>query len=108
MVNMDFMKMGKRIKEERVKNKITQEHLAEMAGLSSHHISHIETGTTKPSIESLINICNSLNVTPDYVLFDSIYNSKEYLKDELATLLKGASTENIQLIIRLAKAVLDK
>lgn len=105
---MDYKKLGKRIKAARNKMSMSQEKLAEKIGLSSVYISHIETGTTKPSIDTLVNICNQLGITPDYVLFDSVYNSKEYLRDEIASLLNECSENDYKLIVKLIKAVIDK
>lgn len=105
---MNYKELGQRIKTARNRLNITQEQLAEKVSLSAIHISHIESGSTKPSIESLINVCNALNVTPDFVLLDSIYNSKEYIKDEIAILLQSASADDMQLIKKLIMAVLVK
>ena len=79
----NYKKMGDRIKSARKKKKITQEQLAEMTGLSNNYISNIERNCSIPSIDTLLKICNSLGITPDFVLLDSIYTSNEYLKDEI-------------------------
>lgn len=105
---MDYKKLGKRIKEERLKKSLTQEKLAELIGVTGVYISHIECASAKPSLDTLINICNALGTTPDYFLFDSIHTSREYIKDEIAVLLKPCSTEDLDLITKLIKAVLTK
>ena len=104
---MNYKKLGKRIKEERLKQDLTQEKLAESVNLTGVYISHIETGTTKPSLETLVNLCNVLNVTPDFLLFDSLHKSKEYLNDEIAGLLKKCTVDDMKLIVRLIEAVIS-
>ena len=42
--------------------------LAEKAGMSASSIAHFETGTRKPSFESLRRLANALAVTTDYLL----------------------------------------
>ncbi|MFL0270123.1 helix-turn-helix domain-containing protein [Candidatus Clostridium radicumherbarum] len=104
---MDYRKLGKRIKEERLKKNLTQEQLAEIVNVSSVYVSHIENASTKPSLETLVNLSNALDVTPDFLLFDSLHKSSEYIKDEISALLQSCNTENLRLITRLIKAVIE-
>lgn len=104
---MDYKKLGKRIKEERLKKNLTQERLAESINLTGVYISHIENASTKPSLETVVNLSNALNVTPDFLLFDSLYKSKEYLNDEIAKLLKQCSNDELKLVVRLIEAVIN-
>lgn len=106
-MDLNYKLLGKRIKEARLKNKLTQEDLAEMVGVSSVYISHIEVASSKPSLETLVKICNSLNTTPDYLLFNSLYVSKEYINDEFANLLDNCSPKDLKLILELAKTVIN-
>lgn len=71
---MDYISMGRRIKDIRTKNKITQEKLAEKTGLSTAHISNIETAHTKASLASLVKIANALSASLDDILCDSVEN----------------------------------
>lgn len=105
---MDYKKLGKRLKEERLKKNMTQEQLAELVNLSNVYISHVESGSAKPSLQTLINICNALAITPDFVLYDSLHKSREYITDEIANLLKNCSEKNLHLIVRLIKAVMEE
>lgn len=45
-----------------------QNMLAERLDLSNNYLSSIERGKEKPSLEVIVNICNALQVTPDYLL----------------------------------------
>lgn len=70
--NIDYVMLGKRIKDRRNELKITQEQLGEICELSSAHIGHIERGTRVLSVDVLCRISSALNVSVDYLLFDSI------------------------------------
>ena len=56
--------IGNRIRNYRIKKKMTQEKLAEYSDLSVNFISKLERGQKKNiSINKLLNICNALNIT---------------------------------------------
>lgn len=75
---MDYKELGNRVRESRTIYGITQSNLAERVGCSVQHISHIETGHTKASLPLLVKIANTLHVSVDYLLQDSLEeNSSE-------------------------------
>ena len=65
---IDYDAIGLRIKIARIKAKITQESLAKQIALSPTHVSNIETGNTKLSLPTMINIANVLAVSVDDLL----------------------------------------
>ena len=52
-MTVNYNKLGKRLKEFRVKNGLTQEKLAELCDLSTSYISYIETGKRKLSFKTI-------------------------------------------------------
>lgn len=62
--------IGKVFQEYRLKNHLTQAEVAELTDLETRHISQIERGISKGSIDSLIKLCNVYKITPDIVLYD--------------------------------------
>ena len=62
--------MGKILQEYRLKNNLTQFQVSEITGLEPKHISQMERGFSKGSIDSLIKLCNAYRITPDIVLYD--------------------------------------
>lgn len=46
---------------------IKQAELAETLEISNNHMSSIENGRQKPSLDTFIRLCDCLNVTPDYL-----------------------------------------
>ncbi len=87
---LDYKLIGNRIKELRKEKGYTQEVLAEIAELSVDHISHIETGNTKMSLNVLVKIANVFQVPTDKLLYDSLYQSKEHLTDDVAAIFSDA------------------
>ena len=72
--DMDYVGIGKRIRAQRYKLDLSQEELAEMAGISLVHMSHIETANTKLSLPVLVDLACALGVRTDDLIFD-----KEFL-----------------------------
>lgn len=69
---MDYEGLGRRIRTQRKLKGMTQKMLAEKAGISLPFYGHIERGTRKASLETLVSIANALNTTSDMLLQDSI------------------------------------
>ena len=62
--------IGKMCHEYRLKNNLTQNQVADLTGLEPRHISQIERGLSKGSIDTLLKLCNAYNITPDIILYD--------------------------------------
>jgi transcriptional regulator with XRE-family HTH domain len=71
----DYKLIGERIKERRLSLDLTQDVIAEAAGIGIQHMSKIENGHTKPSLQCLIAIANALKTTLDSLLMDSVDSS---------------------------------
>lgn len=65
---INYEEIGARIRAVRTRRDLTQEQLAEAIGVGSAHISHIETGNSKPSIQALVDIINALDCSADELL----------------------------------------
>jgi len=62
--------IGNICQQYRLKNHLTQNEVAELTGLEPRHISQIERGFSKGSIDTLIKLCNAYKITPDIILYD--------------------------------------
>ena len=67
-----YRMVGKRVRQLRLQKKLTQEQLAERAGISTSFLGHIERGTRKASLDTVIKLCNALQVSPSLLLQDSL------------------------------------
>lgn len=87
---MDYRSIGENIRKYRKTKKMTQETLAERAGLSVNYIGSIERGEKLPSLETFIVILNQLGVTADCILQDVVqanYELKMSLLNEKLSVL---------------------
>lgn len=81
-MEIDYKLLGKRIKEIRERNRLTQEELADVADVTPQYISLVETGKKKASLQVLVNIAEGLELTVDELLMGNQRNSHyEYLTD---------------------------
>ena len=62
--------IGHVLQQKRIKNHLTQNQVAEIIGVEPRHISQIERGFSKGSIDTLLKLCNTYSITPDIVLYD--------------------------------------
>ena len=69
---MDYKKLGMRVRQQRVLCQLTQEQLAEKAGVSNSFIGHIERGEKKASVETVVALCNAMSISPSVLLQDSL------------------------------------
>ncbi|MDR0286153.1 MAG: helix-turn-helix domain-containing protein [Clostridiales bacterium] len=77
---------GERLKQIRKDKHLTQEELAKICGISSVFIRYIEKGRSIPNIDLLVDLCNYFNVTPEYLLQDSLKITGN--KDEKSEIIK--------------------
>ena len=75
---------GKKIKEKRIQQSLTQEQLAEKIGISPKSLSQIELGNNFVSADNLEQICSALEVEPKS-LFDF---EDENTKDKMDFIIK--------------------
>lgn len=104
---MDYVAMGRRLKEERCKLKLTQEQLAEEVNLSAAYIGQIERGERSISLDKLVLLVNRLGVTVDYVLSDSLSVSQSKYDSVLDGLLRERSVEEKILAANVLKLIFD-
>lgn len=71
MHEVDYIKLGKRIKTRRKELNLTQEELGKQVDCSSNHISALENGVNHPSVEMLVKLSDSLKISVDYFLQDT-------------------------------------
>ncbi len=80
--------LGQRLKEIRKNKKITQERLAELIGIDTSSISHIENGKYYPTAENLDKILEILDIKPNELFSFESYASHENLLNEMYESMK--------------------
>lgn len=108
---MDYYEIGQRIRKYRKACDMSQEHLAELVGISTTHLSHIETGNTKLSLPVLVSIAQHLSVRTDELIFNVVPYNKSTIKNEINELLDTCSEKNASIIkevVKTTKIALEK
>ena len=100
---MDRVAFGKRIREARKKMHYTQEVLAEKADIAVAYLGEIERGEKTPSLDVLICLATSLEVSCDYLLRDSVESGVIYVDADISRKLSNLTRK--QRIT--AEAILD-
>ena len=91
--------LGEVFKEYRVKNKLTQEKIAEKLGISVKYISRIENGTGGVKVETLVNYMNILGISPNVIFEKLIVNESLKSQIELSKKASELSNEKIDFIV---------
>lgn len=102
---MVFEYLGKRIREERTKLRLTQEQLAEAAEVNESYIGQVERGEKNPSLETVVSIANSLGVTVDYLLQEEVHVEPNSLINELISVAKDKDTDELRLMLNICRMI---
>ena len=105
MIALDFALLGKRIRAERKSKGLSQEKLSELVDCSPTHISHVENASTKISLKTFVALANALQISTDKLLADSVYQSKAVLTDELAIIFTDATSDQMYVMLKAARAI---
>jgi transcriptional regulator with XRE-family HTH domain len=97
--------IGEKIKFFREKQlEVSQEELADRAKVHVTHLSRLENGTRLPTIETLIKICDALNVSVSEILpGEKKKPSADAITEEILRLIANRSLEEKRIILRLLK-----
>ncbi len=101
---MDYYEMGQRIRRIRKARGISQEQLAEIIGISTTHMSHIETANTKLSLPVFVNLAEALDVQTDVLLYDSPRESVSSAAKDISSILESCNAQQARVIVEIAKA----
>lgn len=92
------IEIGKRIRNFRTVNNLTQAQLAESLDISTNFISEVETGKKNISLDILCRLCQYYHLSADYILFgkenssSAQYTLSEFLfsisADDIPTILE--------------------
>ena len=88
---IDYAVIGKRIQLSRQNKGITQEKLAERAGISVVYLSKIENGRVYPTLETLSNLCTELDTELSAILSNTEVARKDYVNDRVLELFNACS-----------------
>lgn len=101
-VELNYIEIGKRIREQRLKCKFTQEKLSELIDVSPSYISEIERGTSICSLQTISSLSLVLEISLDYLVFGITPANSCYAFSEV---LNNIPTKNQKLYISLCENI---
>ena len=108
-MKIDYISIGNRIKEIRIKRGWTQAKLAEESGIEPSNISHIERAATKLSFPTIVSIANALEVSLDEIAYGSLVKNTHISVRMIDELLSDCTPDEIRSlteVLRTTKTVL--
>ena len=106
---LDSVVLGKRIREARLKKKMTQEQLAERAEIGLYFLGEVERGVKSPSLKVFVAIVDALGVSADSLLRDSVNTGNVYVNNEITkrldTLTPKQRTGAVEVLNAYIKAI---
>ncbi len=106
---IDYTKIGQRIRKARQKLGLNQSELSERVGCSNNHMSHIEIGQTKLSLPMLLKLSYALGENLDYFLLDTPFAKSESIIDaEIAQKLNQCAPATLIAVNKMLDALLEQ
>lgn len=96
MNDINYIDVGKRIRDEREKNNINRTQFSKLIGISTVYFCQIEKGQRNASLPVTIKIAEALNVSLDYLIYGD--KSVDIDKNEVIELINDASKRQLKII----------
>ena len=105
--------LGQRIRGMREERGLTQQAVAEIAGVATDMVSRLENGRyTSPGLRTLLRIADALGVPLASVMPDAggavVGSAESALKARLLTLAHRARPQDLELVVELAQTVINR
>lgn len=105
---MDKTAFGKRLNSVRKEKQLTSEGLSEKCEVNAVFIRMIENSTKLPSLPTFVKICNALQVSPNYLLADSLETNEQDQYDSLWKKLRTLTPKQIDMVTAMIETMVDK
>ena len=106
---IDYKKIGMRIRAARLEKGYSQADLGALVGCSNNHMSHVEVGQTKVSLPMLLKIGYVLDKDIDFFISDTPYAKCDYIiNSEISDKLRKCSAGTLITVNRILDALLDQ
>lgn len=106
---VDYAKIGQRIRRMRLEKGLTQADLSDMVNCSNNHLSHIETAQCKVSLGMLLKLSYALEVSLDYFLLDTPFAQPEVIiNNDIADKLSKCSPATLVAVSRMIDTLLEQ
>lgn len=106
---VDYLRIGQRIKSARLDQGLNQAELGKLVGCSNNHMSHIEIGQTKVSLSMLLRISYVLKKDLNYFLLDTPYAQRESIVNgEIAMKLEKCNAITLISVSKMIDILLEQ
>ncbi len=105
MLVLNLTDIGNRLYKIRKSKGLTQAEVAEKADFSDRTYADIERGSTNMRLETLLKICDALNITPNDILVAE--NNIEITEQDIADAIKICSNTEKETALKLLSVYVD-
>lgn len=98
--------LGKQINKVRIDRGFTGEALSELCNINAVYLRQIEGGIKTPSMAVFTDICNVLQISPNYLLQGELVENEISKIKELELLWENATPSQQEIVIIMLQAVL--
>lgn len=104
---LNYILIGKKIREFRKMRQISQSTLSEIAALSPGYISYIENGSKIPSLDTIVQIANALEITPDVLLESELVKKERTIAAEYAEIMDSCTMLEKEIVLECSRNLVE-
>ena len=94
--------LGMRIRGIRRRRGLSQDGLAERAGISAQYVSNIERGKENPTLDLLIRLADALDISfGDMCDVDALELSKQNLQSAIQRIVESGDPEQLRVVLKI-------
>ena len=97
-IELDFKKIGLRIQQCRTEKKMTQAELAEKIDTNQKHLSRIEGGYHRSTLDAIVAIARALDVSVDYLIADFSDSCNTSTLQVILDDIKGMTPKQLEML----------
>lgn len=97
-IELDFKIIGSRIQKRRNEKKMTQAELAELIDTNQKHLSRIEGGYHRCTLDIIVAIAKALDVSVDYLIADYEDSSNPSTVQVIIDDIKGMTPKQLEML----------
>ena len=90
--------IGSKIKQVRLSKKYTQDYVSENINISIDLLRNIENGRNIGSLPTLLNLCNFLEISPNYLFKELLTFKEDTLDSNLITYINALSQKDKEIL----------
>lgn len=105
MKEIDFPTIGEKLRDIRKSKGFTQEYVADSVDVNVSHISNIERGIAKVSLTLLVQLCDLLDTSVDYILQSEYSHPTNAVISEIVKVSSIMPKEKQETLLRISKVL---